>query len=75
MNVRWIGLSVIQMGGGHLYLEQKIDYAAGYTNMCKPGMYVSPYVPLAFVHANDETTAEQAAVHLKGALTISEEPV
>lgn len=75
MNVRWIGLSVIQMGGGHLYLEQKIDYAAGYTNMCKPGMYVSPRVPLAFVHANDAATADQAAVHLKGAVCISEQPV
>lgn len=75
MNVRWIGLAVIQMGGGHLYLEQKIDYAAGYTNMCKPGMYVSPRIPLAFVHANDATTADQAAVHLKGAIRISEQPV
>lgn len=75
MNVRWIGLSVIQMGGGHSYLEQKIDYAAGYTNICHPGMYVSPRIPLAFVHANDNTTAEQAAVHLKGAIRISENPV
>ena len=75
MNVRWIGLSVIQMGGGHSYLEQKIDYAAGYTNICRPGMYVSPRIPLAFVHANDNTTAEQAAIHLKGAIRISEKPV
>lgn len=74
MNLRWIGLAVIQMGGGHLYLEQKIDYAAGYTNMCKPGMYVSPRVPLAFVHANDAETADRAAVHLKGAVRISEQP-
>lgn len=75
MNVRWIGLSVIQMGGGHLYLEQKIDYAAGYTNICCPGMQVSPRIPLAFVHANDAATADQAAIHLKGAITLSEEPV
>lgn len=71
MNLRWIGLSVIEMGAGRLYREQKVDYSAGYTNMCKVGMYVSPQVPLAFVHAHDESTAAAAAEHLKGAVQIA----
>ncbi len=71
MNLRWIGLSVIEMGAGRLYREQKVDYSAGYTNMCKVGMYVSPQIPLAFVHAHDEATAAAAAEHLKGAVQIA----
>lgn len=72
INLRWLGLSLIEMGGGHLYLEHKIDYAAGYSNLCRPGMFVSPRTPLAFVHANDVAAAEEAAVHLRGAVKISE---
>lgn len=75
MNLRWIGLAVLEMGAGRLYQEQRIDYSAGYSNVCRPGMYVSARVPLAFVHAEDAETAELAAVHLKGAVTISEQPV
>lgn len=75
MNLRWIGLAVLEMGAGRLYQEQRIDYSAGYSNVCRPGMYVSARVPLAFVHAEDAKTAELAAVHLKGAVTISEQPV
>ena len=74
MNMRWIGLSVIQMGGGHLYLEQKIDYGAGFSDLCEIGSYVSPEIPLAFAHANDEATAEQACVHLKGAIKVAGRP-
>lgn len=70
MNLRWIGLSVLEMGAGRLFQEQKIDYSAGYTNMCKVGMYVSPQVPLAFVHAHDEATADAAETHLRGAVQI-----
>ncbi len=75
MNLRWIGLAVLEMGAGRLYQEQRIDYAAGFSNVCHPGMYVSNRVPLAFVHADDARTAEEAAVHLKGAITISEQPM
>lgn len=75
MNIRWLGLSVLEMGAGRLSQEQKIDYSAGYSNLCRPGMFVSPRVPLAFVHADTIDTAEAAAVHLKGAVRISEQPV
>ncbi len=75
MNLRWIGLATLEMGAGRLYQEQSLDYAAGYSNVCRPGMYVSGRIPLAFVHAGDAQTAELAAVHLKGAITISEQPV
>ncbi|MBO4644292.1 MAG: thymidine phosphorylase [Alphaproteobacteria bacterium] len=75
MNMRWIGLAVLEMGAGRLYQEQRIDYAAGFSNMCRPGMYVSQRVPLAFVHAEDSQTADLAALHLKGAIKLSEQPV
>lgn len=75
MNLRWIGLAVLEMGAGRFYQEQRIDYSAGFSNMCRPGMYVSPRIPLAFVHADDTQTADLAAVHLKGAIKLSEQPV
>ncbi|MBR1945655.1 MAG: thymidine phosphorylase [Alphaproteobacteria bacterium] len=75
MNMRWIGLAVLEMGAGRFYQEQRIDYSAGFSNMCRIGMYVSPRVPLAFVHADDTQTADLAAVHLKGAIKLSEQPI
>lgn len=75
INMRWIGLAVLEMGAGRFYQEQRIDYSAGYSNMCRPGMYVSPRTPLAFVHAEDMKTADLAALHLKGAIKLSEQPV
>lgn len=72
MNMRWIGLTVLQMGAGRMYQEEKIDFSAGFTNVCKPGMYVSKQIPLAFVHACDEETADEAITHLKGAIVIAE---
>lgn len=75
MNMRWIGLAVLEMGAGRFYQEERIDYSAGFSNMCRPGMYVSPRVPLAFVHAEDMQTADLAAIHLKGAVKLSEQPV
>ncbi|MBR1778668.1 MAG: thymidine phosphorylase [Alphaproteobacteria bacterium] len=75
MNLRWIGLAALEMGAGRFYQEQRIDYSAGFSNMCRPGMYVSQRVPLAFVHAEDVQTADLAAVHLKGAIKLSEQPV
>ena len=75
MNMRWIGLAALEMGAGRFNQDPHIDYAAGFSNMCHPGMAVSDQVPLAFVHAADELTAELAVTHLKGAVKISEEPV
>lgn len=72
INLRWLGLSLIEMGGGYMYLEHKIDYAVGYSNLCKPGTFVSPQMPIAFVHANDSSIADEATVHLRGAVQISE---
>lgn len=75
MNLRWIGLAALEMGAGRFYQEQRIDYSAGFSNMCHLGMFVSKDIPLAFVHAEDIPTAELAATHLKGAIKISEQPV
>ncbi|MCQ2913679.1 MAG: thymidine phosphorylase [Alphaproteobacteria bacterium] len=71
MNMRWIGLSVIEMGAGRLYSEQKIDLSAGYSNMIKPGTKVMPDTVLAFIHAQDEQTALAAQTHLLGAININ----
>ena len=75
INLRRIGLAVLEMGAGRSYQEQRIDYAAGFSNMCRPGMYVSQHVPLAFVHAEDTQSADSAALQLKKAIKLSEQPV
>lgn len=73
MQTREIGLSVIELKGGRITPEQKLDYATGYTEFCQIGDYVDNNKPLAVIHAQTENDWQNAAEKLKKLISISEE--
>lgn len=72
METRNIGLSIINLKGGRIRSDQKLDYATGYTNFCQIGDYVDAQTPLCFIHAQNEEDYQRAADELKSYITVSE---
>jgi thymidine phosphorylase len=73
MDVRRIGLGVIELGGGRRYSSESINYAVGFSEFKGIGTLVRPDVPIALVHARDESSAERAIQCLKSSVIISNE--
>ncbi len=75
MNTRNIGLSIIDLKGGRITPEQKINHSTGYTDFCQIGTFVDEKTPLAFVHALNQDDYEKAATALiKNIIISSEKP-
>lgn len=72
MDTRGIGLSIIEMKGGRVTPEQKLDYATGYSEFCQIGDFVDAQKPLAMIHAQTEEQYTQAAQTLQRLITIDE---
>lgn len=72
METRNIGLSIINLKGGRIRSDQKLDYATGYSNFCQIGDYVDAQTPLCFIHAQTEEDYQRAADELKSYITVSE---
>ena len=72
MDTRGIGLSIIELKGGRITPEQKLDYATGYSEFCQIGDLVDETTPLAVVHAQTEEQYQKAAENLYNLITISD---
>ncbi len=72
MDTRGIGLSIIELKGGRITPEQKLDYATGYSDFCQIGDFVDNQTPLAVIHAQSEEQYEHAAQQLKSLIKISD---
>lgn len=72
MQTRNIGLSIIELKGGRIRSDQKLDHATGYTGFCQIGDYADSQTPLCFVHAQTEEDFNRAADTLKSCIGISE---
>lgn len=75
INAKLIGKASIFSGAGRTEFNQKIDYAAGFSELKNIGESVEKGEPIAFVHATDETRANEAAKRLKEAYEIGGEEV
>lgn len=65
MDTRDIGLSIIELKGGRVRPDQKLDYATGYSRFCQIGDLVDDSTPLAVVHAQTEDEYKHAAAALR----------
>ncbi len=74
VDVRAVGIAVVELGGGRARASDAIDPAVGFTGLAGLGAEVSPSAPLALVHARDEARAHAAAARLKGAYRIGAAP-
>jgi thymidine phosphorylase len=75
IDVRAVGLAVVELGGGRARAADAIDPAVGLTELAPIGAEVGPDRPLARVHARDLARAEAAAKRLRAAYRLGEAPL
>jgi thymidine phosphorylase len=75
IDVREVGIAVLELGGGRRREDEAVDHAVGLTDIACLGEEVGPGAwPLAVVHARDRDAAERAAERLKAAFQVGDEP-
>jgi thymidine phosphorylase len=73
VDVRAVGLAIIDLGGGRRREDDAIDHAVGLTEVAEPGERVGPGGrPLALVHARDEDAAARAADAISAAFRVGD---
>ena len=75
VDVRAVGLAVVELGGGRARAADAIDPAVGLTELAPIGAEVGPDAPLARVHARDVDQAEAAARRLRAAYRVADKPL
>ncbi len=68
-----VGHCVTMLGGGRETKESVIDLEVGIVMEKKLGEHVSLSEPIAYIHANDESTGKMVAEHFLQACTITDE--
>jgi thymidine phosphorylase len=73
VDVRAVGIAIVNLGGGRAREDDQVDHAVGLTEVAGLGERVEPGGrPLALVHARDENSARQAAQAVRAAYVIGE---
>lgn len=72
MEVRALGLVVMDLGGGRRRAQDPVDHAVGLSDVAALGEAVDRERPLARVHARDEAAAGRAAAALRAAITVGD---
>ena len=75
VDVRAVGLAVVELGGGRTRSDDAIDPAVGLTDLAPIGAEVGPGAPLARVHAREPDQAEAAIRRLRAAYRLDESPL
>lgn len=74
IDVRALGLAVLQLGGGRRLQTDTIDPWVGLSDMLHVGAAVTEDEPLAFVHANDKSKGEIAVEMVRKAYQLTATP-
>ncbi len=74
LDVRAVGLAVVELGGGRKRASDAIDPSVGLTNLAAIGAVAGPEAPLARIHARNRDDAEAAARRLRVAYRLAEAP-
>jgi thymidine phosphorylase len=72
VDVRALGLAVVELGGGRARASDTIDHAVGLTELAGLGLEVDPERPLALVHARSAAAAEAAARGIAAAYRLAD---
>src|SRR5579864_7490249 len=71
VDVRAVGIAVVDLGGGRAKETDRVDHGVGFTEVAAVGEAVGPGErPLAVVHAHGDDAAERAATALRSAYTL-----
>ena len=71
VDTRGVGLAVVELGGGRVRPEDRIDHAVGLTALAQAGAEAGPGRPLAILHARDEASAARAERRIREAYAIA----
>ena len=75
IDVRAVGVAVLELGGGRRREDDAVDHAVGLTDVAALGEEVGPGGrPLAVVHARTGAAAELAAQRLRDAFALGGPP-
>ena len=75
IDVREVGVAVLELGGGRRREDEAVDHAVGLTDIASLGEEVGPGAwPLAVIHARDDESAQRAAERLKAAFQVGDAP-
>lgn len=72
VDTRGVGLAVVELGGGRVRPEDRIDHAVGLTALAQAGAEAGPGRPLAILHARDEASAARAERRIREAYAIAD---
>ncbi len=70
IDVRALGLAIVEMGGGRTRADAAIDPRVGLTGVVAPGDAVTEGQPLATIHASDDAHWQRAAIQVAAAIAI-----
>ena len=71
IDTRAIGVALIELGGGRLRAQDKIDHRVGFSEFKGVGKEVGPDQPICLIHAVDGASWERAAAAVRQAVQIS----
>jgi thymidine phosphorylase len=74
VDVRAMGLAVMELGGGRRRASDSVDFAVGLSGVRSIGDPVSDDAPLCTVHARSEADAHRVAELVRRAMTVSHAP-
>ena len=72
IDVRALGIAVINLGGGRRRNDEAIDHSVGLTEVCGLGTQVDAGQPLAIIHAASDHDARRVLDTLQAAISISD---
>ncbi len=74
IDARAVGVAVVNLGGGRKKVSDTIDLSVGFRHLAPVGTRVGT-LPVAQIHAADETAYEAAKAEVLSAYTIGDEPL
>jgi thymidine phosphorylase len=75
IDVRAVGIAIVNLGGGRAREDDRVDHAVGLTEVAALGERVEAGGrPLALVHARDDDSARRAAAAIRSAFALGDPP-
>jgi thymidine phosphorylase len=75
VDVRAVGIAIVNLGGGRAREDDVVDHSVGLTEVAALGERVEPGArPLAILHARDDDSARRAADAVRGAYVLGDPP-
>ena len=71
IDTRAVGVALIELGGGRLRAQDKIDHRVGFSDFRGLGEEVGPQQPICTVHAVDDAAWSRAANAIRSAVRVT----